>query len=224
MDSSPIEKSEPSRQFVSSWPDLLEAFAFSALIALYIWRWQSAAIYTWLVFPLWLVFSFILHRDNPKTLGWRADNLVPASKLAAPVFLIFIAGLVLTGVALGALQRLPVHLIEPRRFVGYFAFCLLQQIALQSMTMNRLLRAFSNSDVAALTGGLLFAGLHWPNPVLVPLTLIGGAAMCWLFSRQRNILPLVLGQAILGALVFWAFPIAWHHSMRVGPGYYTFSN
>ena len=47
---------------------------------------------------------------------------------------------------------------------------------------------------------------------------------CWLFARQPNILPLTLGQAVLGGLVWWAFPLAWHHSMRVGPGYYAFNN
>lgn len=222
MDRSLIETAQSTRPFVSSLPDLLEAFAFSAVIALYIWHWQNAGLRTWLVFPIWLLLSFALHRDNPQTLGWRADNLLPATKLAALVFLVFIAALVLIGIALGGLHRLPAHLVEPGRFFGYFSFCLLQQVALQSLTMNRLLRAFSNPNVASLVGGLLFAALHWPNPVLVPLTFVGGTAMCWLFSRRRNILPLVLGQAILGALVFWAFPIAWHHSMRVGPGYYTF--
>jgi hypothetical protein len=211
-----------SRRFISSFPDLLEALAFSAVIALYIWRGQDAGPYTWLIFPVWLLLSFVLHHETPKTLGWRADNLKPATKLAAPVFLSFIVALICVGIPLGALHRLPAHLIEPRRFVGYFAFCTLQQVALQSMTMNRLLRAFRSTNVAAIVGGLLFAALHWPNPVLVPLTLLGGAVMCWLFSRHRNILPLVLGQAILGALVFWAFPIAWHHSMRVGPGYYSY--
>jgi hypothetical protein len=211
-----------SRRFISSFPDLLEALAFSAVIALYIWRGQDAGPYTWLIFPVWLLLSFVLHHETPKTLGWRADNLIPATRLAAPVFLLFIVALICTGIPLGALHRLPAHLIEPRRFVGYFAFCTLQQVALQSMTMNRLLRAFPSTNVAAIVGGLLFAALHWPNPVLVPLTLLGGVAMCWLFSRHRNILPLVLGQAILGALVFWAFPIAWHHSMRVGPGYYSY--
>ncbi|HWZ99150.1 MAG TPA: CPBP family intramembrane glutamic endopeptidase [Candidatus Dormibacteraeota bacterium] len=211
-----------SRPLISSFPNLLEALAFCAVISLYIWRWQNAGLRTWLIFPVWLLVSFLLHRDTPKTLGWRADNLKAATRFAVPVFLVFITAIVLAGIALGALHRLPAHLIEPRRFVGYFAFCLLQQVGLQSLTMNRLLRAIPNSDLAALVGGLLFAALHWPNPVLIPLTLIGGVAMCWLFARQRNILPLVLGQAILGALVFWAFPIAWHHSMRVGPGYYSF--
>ncbi len=47
--------------------------------------------------------------------------------------------------------------------------------------------------------------------------------MAWLFARERNILPLAALQVILSLLVWWAFPIAWHHGLRVGPGYYTFT-
>lgn len=206
---------------ITSLPNFLEALAFSGFVALYIWRWQEASPMTWLVFPLWLLASFALHRDNPKTLGWRADNLRAATRRAAPVFLFFMLALFIAGLALGALHRWPAHLLVPKRFVGYFAFCLLQQIGLQSLSMNRLLRGLKSPELAACIAGLLFAALHWPNPVLIPLTFIGGTAMCWLFARERNILPLVLGQSVLGALVMWAIPQAWHHGMRVGPGYYA---
>jgi membrane protease YdiL (CAAX protease family) len=171
---------------------------------------------------VWLLLSFALHRDTPKTIGWRGDNLKAAAWRAAPVFLIFNVAIVIAGVALGALQRTPAHFVVPKRFVGYFAFCLLQQIGLQSLTMNRLLSGLRSPEAAAIVGGLLFGALHWPNPVLVPLTFIGGTIMCWLFAQERNIIPLVIGQSILGALVMWAFPGAWHHGMRVGPGYYTY--
>jgi len=207
---------------ISSLPNLLEGLAFSGFVALYIWRMQEASPRSWLVFPVWLVISFALHRDTPKTLGWRADNLKGATWRAAPVFLFFMLTIGIAGLFLGAFHRLPAHFLQPKSFAGYFAFCLLQQVGLQSITMNRLLQAFRSREMAAFTGGLLFGALHWPNPVLVPLTFIGGVVMCWLFARERNILPLVLGQALLGALVWWAFPLAWHHSMRVGPGYYTY--
>jgi hypothetical protein len=207
---------------IGSRPDLMEGLAFPAFVALYIWRWQEAGPLTWIVFPVWLLLSFFFHRDTPKTLGWRADNLPAAARAAAPVFLIFILAIAITGMALGALHRIPEHFVQPKRFVGYFAFCLLQQIGLQSLTMNRLLEGLKSPQLAALAGGLLFGALHWPNPVLVPLTSVGGTVMCRLFARHRNILPLVLGQAIFGTLVWWAFPLAWHHSMRVGPGYYSY--
>jgi hypothetical protein len=155
-------------------------------------------------------------------MGWRADNFWHATKRAALFFgpsslLICVAGLFL-----GMVHRLPIHLIEPRRFESYLAFCLLQQVGLNSFVTNRLLGAFEKPVPSAMVAGTLFAALHWPNPVLVPLTFVGGVAMSWLFATERNILPLTVGQAILGALVWWAFPIAWHHSMRVGPGYWTF--
>src|SRR5580693_5933334 len=201
----------------------LEALAFSAIVAMFIWRWQAADPYSWIVFPVWLAASFLLHRDTPKTLGWRADNLWPATRQGLWMFAAFIAVIVIAGVSLGALHRTPQHLLDRHRFLGYFAFCLLQQVAVNSYLMNRLLYAVHRPVIAAFVSSLIFAALHWPNPVLIPVTLIGGFGMCMLFARQRNILPLTLGQAILGGLVWWAFPIAWHHSMRVGPGYYSFA-
>jgi len=201
---------------------LLEPLAFAAFAAWYIWRLQSTHAETWWIFPVWVIASFFLRRDTPKTLGWRADNLLAASRKASVVFAILIAAICIAGLSLGALHRLPTHLIDRHRFWGYCAFCLLQQVALNSFLNNRLLAAFQSALPAALASGLIFAALHWPNPVLVPLTFIGGTAMAWLFATERNILPLTLGQAVLGALIWWAFPITWHHGMRVGPGYYTF--
>lgn len=202
--------------------NLIDPLAFAAFVAWYIWRLQTTHTETWWIFVVWLVASFLLHRDTPKTLGWRADNLLAASRRAGVAFAVLIAAICIAGISLGALHRLPAHLIDRRHFWGYCAFCLLQQVALNSFLTNRLLAAFGSAVPAALASGAIFAALHWPNPVLVPLTFIGGAAMAWLFASERNILPLTLGQAVLGALVWWAFPVTWHHGMRVGPGYYTF--
>jgi hypothetical protein len=47
--------------------------------------------------------------------------------------------------------------------------------------------------------------------------------MAWLFGRNRNIIPLAVAQALIGSLAFWAFPVAWHHHLRVGPGYFSSS-
>lgn len=204
------------------WSCLIEAVAFAGFVGAYIWKLQAAAPWTWLAMLLWLVVSFLARRDTPKTLGWRADNLWAAIKRSASFFGVSSLLICFAGLFLGMLHRLPSHLIEPRRFGGYLAFCVLQQVGLNSFLTNRLLGAFEEPAPAALVAGALFGALHWPNPVLVPLTFLGGVAMSWLFAKERNILPLALGQAILGALVWWAFPISWHHSMRVGPGYFSF--
>jgi hypothetical protein len=200
---------------------LFEALAFSAFVSWYIWKLQVEVLRVWWVIPVWLVVSFAARQDSTKTLGWRADNLWRATKRAIWFFAPSSVLIVCSGLFLGMLHRLPAHL-EPHRFAGYLAFCLLQQVGLNSLVTNRLMRAFENPIPTALMSGLIFAILHWPNPVLVPLTFFGGVAMAYLFATERNILPLTLGQAILGALVWWAFPLSWHHSMRVGPGYSEF--
>ena len=193
---------------------VIEALGLAGYIAWYIWRLQATRPNSWIVFPIWLLTSILLHHDTAKTLGWRADNLWPATRQGLLIFAVLIISTVLAGLWLGA--------AESWRFFTYFAFCLLQQVALNSFLTNRLLYALENPRMAALVASVIFAALHWPNPVLVPLTFIGGTAMSWLFSRERNIIPLTVGQAILGTLVWWAFPVAWHHGMRVGPGFHSF--
>jgi hypothetical protein len=201
------------------WSCLVEAVAFAGFVGAFIWKFQVSAPWTWWLILVWLVASFVARRDTPKTMGWRADNLWSATKRSAWFFGVSSLLLFFAGLLLGMLHRTPTHLIEPRRFGGYLAFCLLQQVGLNSFLTNRLLAAFEKPVPAAVVAGVLFGALHWPNPVLVPLTFVGGVAMAWLFATERNILPLTVGQALLGALVWWAFPLAWHHSMRVGPGY-----
>lgn len=203
------------------WLSLADVTLLPIYILWFIWRLQFVARWTWVFFVVWIVVSFALHRDTPKTLGWRADNLILASKQAVIFFGVMIAGLTAIGLALSARVGMLPHLFSWSRFGGYLAFCLLQQVALNSLVHNHMMSLVRNEYVAAGLTGIIFAACHWPNPVLVPLTLIGGAIMAWMFGRVRNIIPLAIGQAILGSLVFWAFPIAWQHHLRVGPGYYA---
>jgi len=201
---------------------LAEALGLAVYIAWYIWQLQAEQPSSWIVFPIWLLAGIAIHRDSPKTLGWRADNLWPATRQGLRIFAGFLILVCTAALWFGAFHRLAFHLTQPKRFFGYFAFCLLQQVALNSYLTNRLLYAFGEPRVTAMVAGAIFAALHWPNPVLVPLTFLGGTAMSWLFSQERNVIPLTVGQAIIGTLVWWAFPVAWHHGMRVGPGYYSF--
>jgi hypothetical protein len=206
---------------IERWLSLADVTLLPAFILWFIWRLQFEARWTWIIFILWIVGSFIVHHDTAKTLGWRADNLAPATRQALIAFGLMAAALIAIGFALGQPTGLPPNLISWRRLWTYFAFCLLQQVALNSLVHNRMLSLIRNEYVAAGLTGVIFAACHWPNPVLVPLTLAGGAVMAWLFGRARNIIPLAIGQAILGSLVWWAFPLAWHHHLRVGPGYYS---
>lgn len=200
---------------------LIDVIGIPAYVLFFIWKLEFSVRDSWIVFPVWVVVSFWLHGDTPKTLGWRADNLWPATKWAITALLIMGALLTVNGLALGQPRHIPANLLSPGRFWSYCAFCLLQQVALNSLLMNRFISLLSRQWLAALAAGAVFASCHWPNPVLVPLTFVGGTAFAWLFARHRNILPLALVQAVLGTMVWWSFPVAWHHDLRVGPGFYT---
>ena len=199
---------------------LVDVAGLPIFILAFIWRLQFSARWTWMLFPAWLVMSFLIHRDKPKTIGARADNLWPAAKRAAMAFAIMAAALIVIGLIRGAPHHFPEHLISPRRLWTYFAFCVLQQVALNSLISNRLEFLTGKRWLAALLAGGIFAACHWPNPVLVPITFAGGSVMAWLFLSERNIIPLAIMQALLGTLAWWSFPVAWHHHLRVGPGYY----
>jgi Type II CAAX prenyl endopeptidase Rce1-like len=217
------------------WLTFADVTLLPAFVLLFIWRLQFHQRWTWTIILIWVAASFLLHRDTPKTLGWRSDNLWPATRQTLILMGGMALGLILLGLALRAPRQLPPHLVHWSRFEGYLAFCVMQQVALNSLFQNRMLSIFEPTGAGAfaqsatssqslwrpsILTGILFAICHWPNPVLVPLTFIGGTAMAWLFARHRNIIPLAIGQAVLGSLIFWAFPIAWHHHLRVGPGYF----
>ena len=65
---------------------LIEALGFVAYVGWYIWRGQALMPATWWVFAVWLVASFLLRRDTPKTMGWRGDNLVGGDAESGGVF------------------------------------------------------------------------------------------------------------------------------------------
>ena len=205
---------------LSRWLSLADVVFLPALILRFIWRLQFTTRWAWVILVAWPIISFLLHRDTPKTLGWRADNLWPATKEALIVFGAMAAVLIAIGLCLGARLEFPPNLVSWHRFYTYAAFCLLQQVAVNSLLHNRVLSMLRNEWAAAVLTGAIFAACHWPNPVLVPLTFFGGSVMAWMFGRVRNIIPLAIGQALLGSLAFWTFPVQWHHHLRVGPSYY----
>jgi Type II CAAX prenyl endopeptidase Rce1-like len=217
----PREASAVNR--VKSLLDIIDIVGFTILVELYIWRWQVSHRHAWIAAPIWLAVSFLVHRDTLRTLGWHIDNLKVATRSAAVVLGLFAAALIAIGLARGAATRIPQNHGSLSHLATYFGFCIFQQIVLNSLVANRLLELCSRLWMAAVIAGVIFAVAHWPNPVLVPLTFVGGAAMAWLFARERNILPLAVGQMILSLLIWWAFPLSLHHGLRVGPGYYSFT-
>jgi Type II CAAX prenyl endopeptidase Rce1-like len=202
------------------WLAWLDVIGVPVYIAWVIWLRPPERSLAWIGWPIWMGISFLVQHDTPGTLGWRVDNLWVATRRAS--WVLGGMALALTAISFAEGSRIARYAtrFSPRHLLGYLAFCLLQQVTLNSLMTNRLVSLLRRPWAAILLASAIFAALHWPNPVLVSATLLAGGVMTWLFWRERNILPLAVWQAILGTLLTLAVPRAWLHNMRVGPGYY----
>jgi len=174
----------------------------------------------------WLYISFRVSGDTWRTVGIRLDNLRAAARPALAVFglcgvMLFIVGFALRRVLPQDFSPLD-PVFEWHRLWVYSVSACFQQFALNSLLTNRLLKLTPRRSVAVIWASAIFAFLHWPNPVLVPLAFAGGMITTWLFARQRNLIPLIIAHVALGTLLWWTFPFSWHHGMRVGPAFHEF--
>jgi membrane protease YdiL (CAAX protease family) len=159
--------------------------------------------------------SNVLHGDGPRALGFRVDNFLRSARMVGPASLAVLAVIVAVsyasghGVALGPRLR--------QQLVYYPLWGLAQQWALQGFVHRRLCDTWHRRQPAAIASAVLFASLHYPNPVLVVFTLVGGYVWCLLYQRQQNLFTLALSHGWLGAIALVSLPAAWIHGLRVGP-------
>jgi membrane protease YdiL (CAAX protease family) len=174
------------------------------------WIWAMGIV-------LWIVGVTAYHRPTLRQLGigwtgfaaslWFAGLAVAAG--AAILFGAHLAGTLHLGALQGTLLEIA---------TSYLIWTLQQQFILQSFFFLRLEQLLGGRKAVWGTAGL-FALAHFPNPVLLPATLVAGLVFCQLFRRYRNIYTLAIAQAILGMCLAAALPDALHHHMRVGIGY-----
>lgn len=81
------------------------------------------------------------------------------------------------------------------------------------------LRESVSKGRAAFLTGIIFAAVHWPNPVLVAGTFGWGVASALLFERWRSIWALGLAQVPLSSLLLAVTPGSWNHGFHIGPFY-----
>jgi hypothetical protein len=196
-------------------------FVFAGVVA-YIWRLQFTFPDFALILLIFIVATFFLHRDRLQDLGLGSRGLLAGTKaVAMPT--VMIGGVLAVAAVLRGAPPLGLFTAEKLVSVGkYFSWCLLQQFVLQSFFANRLILILKDERRAAWANGVIFATVHIPNPVLVPVTLLGGYLLTRIFLSTRNLVPLAMAQAIVGSLLAVAVPGSWHHGLRVGPGYYKY--
>ncbi len=196
----------------------LELALFLAIVYSFIWIWREApgAVTILYVSGLGLTIgTHILHRESPRRIGFRLDNLMPALRDAAVVVLPVVAVLLAVGWAGGYWSR---EALSADRFRDLAGWAFLQQYLLQGFIHRRIASILDRGREPAVA--LIFALLHLPNPVLVPVTFAAGYVFAVLFRRQPNLWVLALCHAVGSTAVAFAFDPSVLRNMRVGPGYW----
>jgi len=138
----------------------------------------------------WIPVAALLLAAGILFAGWRADTLHGLFGPAAPA----------------------------THAAGYAVWTVIQEFIAQSFFFLHLCRVMK-PRAAMAANGLLFGMAHWPNPVLVPVTLAGGWFLTACFARIRNIYPLAVAHTLVALSIAVAVPDHVHRHMRVGIGY-----
>lgn len=191
-------------------------------ILLYIWSWQYSYPKFWMPLLALVLLSHAVHRDSPGKLGLSGHGLRSSAQRVLPLALLIFVPALLYSLASGRVVWTAPGLSALRYFGGYLVWCAFQQYLAQSFFHNRLMEISENRHLSSSLVALMFGAAHIPNPILMPVTALGGFLLAEIFARHRNIWPLALVQAVGGVLVAALAPASLLHNMRVGPGYFFF--
>ena len=199
----------------------LEVLLAYVLIQITMWT-PRPQQFTWFaIAAAWIVVGILLRWDSPRKLGlgpgsvrgW-ATTLVIGSAGAATIVLI--------GLAAHTVHPL-FGIVEPALHAfGYGLWALQQEFILQAFFFLAIEEVIGDSRLAVWVTAALFASAHFPSPILMPATFLGGLFFCEMFRRFRTIYPLAIAHALLGLAIAITVPDGMLHHMRVGLGYLTY--
>lgn len=200
--------------------------AMTVLLLSYIWGWQGAFRWHFLVvaalyFGLGL-WSHARWGESARELGVRLDNWRPALRnalvVAAPIIVVALAA----GAAMGG-WHFPLPPYRWNRALGAIAWGLFwgtaQQYGLLCFFYRRLLVVLGDEKRATIAAAALFALFHLPNPFLTTVTLLAGILSCRLYRKEPNLFVLGLFHALIAFSLYSALPRSITAGLRVGPGY-----
>jgi hypothetical protein len=153
---------------------------------------------------------------------WRKPLRLPRAKFSFVVIALgaLIAGVMIwMGAAFGTLHGLFGIRNAALHGSSYVLWTLIQQYLQQEFFFVRIERFTERGVFASLITAALFALAHLPNPVLTPITFVGGFMLSELFRRYRSFVPLGIAQGLVGLALAISVPDQAMHHMRVGLGY-----
>lgn len=166
---------------------------------------------------LGLAASFANDLRHHRALGLGRANFVQALRwLAAPTLLVLAALYVFRAAPeADAEDSTPIVVA----LLTYPAYALIQILVFQTFLVRDLQRMRRGPIAIVGTTSLLFALVHWPNPVVMGACLLGMAGWTAVYLRAPNVYAVAISMGLTAAaLAQWAPQDLTHH-MRVGPNY-----
>jgi Type II CAAX prenyl endopeptidase Rce1-like len=200
---------------------LLEILIGLGLIEATVWSAKPVQLYLFWISAAWFLCHAALaaYHGKPQGLGLPQFK-VTAVLLTAPVFL---AGTVVAnGAALGTLHHLFGTIAPVQHASTYIIWAIVQQYLQQSYFFVRFEQIISRGVLASFVTAAMFGIVHLPNPVLAPVTFVGGWILSEIFRRYRCVVPLGIAHGLVGLAIAVTVPDHLLHHMRVGLSYLTY--
>ncbi|HEY6249243.1 MAG TPA: CPBP family intramembrane glutamic endopeptidase [Candidatus Angelobacter sp.] len=197
---------------------VIELIVAYTLILVTIWTSPGAQRVFFYITAAWFLLSLILaiNRGEPAGLERLPLRMTILTVLLTVVIAIAMAAIAYVVGTLHGLFGVRQPLLHAST---YLLWSLVQQYIQQSFFFARIEQLTSTGRLASLITALLFGLAHLPNPVLAPVTFVGGWILCELFRRYRSLYPLAVAHGLIGLAIAISVPDQIHHHMRVGLGY-----
>lgn len=166
----------------------------------------------WVVLPVVAIIGLcIAHNRKSRDWGFAKRALAPALLWSIVLTVPLVAALWFIGQATGTAPTRRAPLLD---FLYVIVWGGAQQFVLQTVILREAQTVAGRG--AVLLAAAIFAAVHLPNPFLFLVTLTGGVAWCWIYSRAPNILPLALSHATATVAILLSFDSRITAGLRTG--------
>lgn len=172
---------------------------------------------------MFMIYSHRLRGETLRELGFRFDNFLSALKLLLLPMLLTAGACLFVGWWAGEeINFLRWHSGRPilGQLVLGFGWGLVQQYVLQSFINRRAQIVWGSGWLGILLVGLVFGGLHLPNPWLMLVTFGGGVIWAAVYQRAANIFALAVSHSLMTWVLVSTLPASALHHLRIGSKYF----